>query len=445
MPSVDNLYFLSAGVELFAASIMAILLLGCWEERQYRTKTSRLFVAVLSIQTLLLIGDSAIWLLLNEPTPGKIPLVKTLTLITDIMTVVLTVAYTYFLSNFISQKKPISFVFPRAVSAICGVVILLWIFCLFNDWYIWYDADGNQIEGPLYKLFWLLGTLLLIFCVLFTVWHHRVLGRRDTCILSTYGIFPLIGYLLESYWPVTPLLLAPTLSLVLLYVILHTQQTRSAMEQEIQLAHMETKLAKQSAELSDSRINIMLSQIQPHFLFNALTSISVLCEKNPMKAQTALNDFADYLRGNLDSLRRTAPVPFSKELKHIKIYLSLEQMRFESELNVVYDIEADSFLLPALTVQPLVENAVKYGVGKKPGGGTVTISTREEATCFSITVADDGVGYDPQETQYDGRTHIGIDNVRARLAALVGGTLTIQSEKSRGTSATIQLPKEKLT
>ena len=217
------------------------------------------------------------------------------------------------------------------------------------------------------------------------------------------------------------------------------------MEQEIQLAHMETKLAKQSAELSDSRINIMLSQIQPHFLFNALTSISVLCEKNPMKAQTALNDFADYLRGNLDSLRRTAPVPFSKELKHIKIYLSLEQMRFESELNVVYDIEADSFLLPALTVQPLVENAVKYGVGKKPGGGTVTISTREEATCFSITVADDGVGYDPQETQYDGRTHIGIDNVRARLAAMVGGTLTIQSEKGRGTSATIQLPKEKLT
>ena len=166
MPSVDNLNFLSAGVELFAASIMAILLLGCWEERQYRTKTNRLFVAVLSIQTLLLIGDSAIWLLLNEPTPGKIPLVKTLTLITDIMTVVLSVAYTYFLSNFISQKKPISFVFPHAVSAICGVVILLWIFCLFNDWYIWYDADGNQIEDPLYKLIWLLGTL--------PIWIRRI-------------------------------------------------------------------------------------------------------------------------------------------------------------------------------------------------------------------------------------------------------------------------------
>ena len=102
---INTMNLLSAGVELFAASIMAILLLGCWEERPYRTKTNRLFVAILSIQTLLLIGDSAIWLLLNEPTPGKIPLVKTLTLITDIMTVVLSVAYTYFLSNFISQKK----------------------------------------------------------------------------------------------------------------------------------------------------------------------------------------------------------------------------------------------------------------------------------------------------------------------------------------------------
>ena len=112
MPSVDNLYFISAGVELFAASIMAILLLGCWEERQYRTKTNRLFVAVLAIQTLLLIGDSAIWLLLNEPAPGEIPLVKTLTLITDIMTVVLTVVYTYFLTNFISQKSLFLLRFP---------------------------------------------------------------------------------------------------------------------------------------------------------------------------------------------------------------------------------------------------------------------------------------------------------------------------------------------
>lgn len=443
MTDIDNTYLLSAGVELFAAAIMAILLLGCRMERRYMCmdKTNRLFVIMLAIQMLLLIGDAAIWVLLSEPAPGKIPIVKALTLITDIMTVTLTAFYVNLLANYIAKTKPISFAFTRIISAICGLFAILWVVCLFNDWYIWYDADGNQQEGPLYMLIWLLGVLLMVSCVIFVICNHRTLGRGDTLILSTYGIFPLCGYMLEYYWPITPLLLAPTLSLLLMYVVIHMRQLRRSMAQELQLAQMEAKVSRQEVELSQSRINIMLSQIQPHFLFNALTSISALCEKDPIKAQSALNDFSDFLRGNLDSLKRAAPVPFDKELKHVKIYLSLEKMRFESELNIVYDIEASGFLLPALTVQPLVENAVKYGVGKKPGGGTVTISTRAQENCYLITVSDDGVGYDPYQTQYDGRTHIGIDNVRSRLETMVGGLLTIVSQTGKGTVATIQIPK----
>ena len=443
MPMVNNMNLLSAGVELFAAAVIAILLLGCRMECRYRDKTNRLFVAVLVIQMSILIGDAVIWILLNEPAPGRIPLVKLLTLVTDLMTVVLTAVYSHLLTHYVSRKKPVSFLFPQVVTIVCAVAVVIWSVCLFNDLYIWYDADGDQHEGPVYVLIWLLGALLMIACVLYALWHRRTLGRGDTWVLCSYGLFPIIGYLLEPYWPVTPLLLAATLSLLLMYVVIHSQQTRRAMEQRVQLADMETELARRETELSKSRVNIMLSQIQPHFLFNALTSISVLCEKDPMKAQTALNDFADYLRENLDSLKRAAPVPFSREMKHVETYLSLEKMRFEDELNVVCDIQADGFLIPSLTVQPLVENAVKYGVGKKPGGGTVTISAREEEDGYRITVADDGVGYDPEETQRDGRTHIGIENVRARLASMVGGTLTVESEKDRGTTAIIRIPKEK--
>lgn len=443
MPQIDNLYLLSAAVELFAAAIIGILLVGYRMERRYqhRNKTNSLFLAILIIQMLLLVSDALIWVLLYDPTADKIPLVKILTLMTDFMTVTLTAVYAYLITHYITQRKNISFAFPRTVSAICGMVLILWVLCLFNDWYIWYEKDGSQHEGPLYPVIWILGILLLISCVLYTLWHRKALGRRDTWILSTYGIFPLVGDLIEPYWPVTPLLLAPTLSLVLMYVVLHTQQLHRAVEQDLQLAQLNMKLSKQEAELSESRIHIMLSQIQPHFLFNALSSISVLCEKDPLKAQTALSDFSDYLRGNLDSLRRAAPVPFSKELKHVKTYLALEKMRFEEELQVVYDIEAEGFLLPALTVQPLVENAVKYGVGKKPGGGTVTISTREQEDGYLITVADDGIGYDPAKSKNDGRTHIGIDNVRSRLAAMVGGHLTIESKVGEGTLAIIQIPK----
>ena len=101
-------------------------------------------------------------------------------------------------------------------------------------------------------------------------------------------------------------------------------------------------------------------------------------------------------------------------------------------------------MVPALTVQPLVENAVKYGVGKKPGGGKVTIATMETPSAYVVTVRDDGVGYDPMGTQDDGRTHIGINNVRSRLASMCGGALSIETAPGMGTTATVRIPKEKL-
>ena len=142
----------------------------------------------------------------------------------------------------------------------------------------------------------------------------------------------------------------------------------------------------------------------------------------------------------MDSLSRKEPVDFSEELKHLEIYLSLEKMRFNKKLNIVYDLQVTGFMLPALTVQPLAENAVKYGICQKDNGGTLTISTRETADSFQV-ISDDGVGYDPTATQYDGRTHIGIDNVRGRLWAMCAGRLEIKSKKGEGTIAIISIPK----
>lgn len=204
----------------------------------------------------------------------------------------------------------------------------------------------------------------------------------------------------------------------------------------------ERKMKEQEAELATSRISIMLSQIQPHFLYNSLNTIYHLCEKNPAAARKAISDFSDYLRGNLDSLKRVAPIGFEKELEHVKIYLSLEKMRFDEELEIVYDIETTTFLIPALTVQPLVENAVKHGLFKAEKGGTLTISTRETKDSYEVIVTDDGVGYDVNEVEEDGRTHVGIENVRRRLWEMSRATLEIFSEKGCGTRAVIKLPKE---
>lgn len=227
-----------------------------------------------------------------------------------------------------------------------------------------------------------------------------------------------------------------TLAAFLLYVVISGIITMEGyMEQE-------KRLEEQEKELAESRISIMMSQIQPHFLYNSLNAIYHLCGKNPQMAKTAISNFSDYLRGNLDSLKRKTPVPFETELKHIEVYLSLEKMRFDEELDIVYDIQTKDFMVPALAVQPLVENAVKYGIGESEHGGTVRISTREYDTYYEIAVEDDGAGYDTLKKTADSKSHIGIENVRKRLWTMCRATLTIDSETGKGTNAVIKLPKE---
>ncbi|MGN1423890.1 MAG: sensor histidine kinase [Oscillospiraceae bacterium] len=195
-------------------------------------------------------------------------------------------------------------------------------------------------------------------------------------------------------------------------------------------------------ELQENRMSVMLSQIQPHFLYNALSAICDLCGSEPLKARDALVDFSVYLRENMDSIS-SRPVRFYRELSHINTYLRLEKLRFGDKINAVYDIEAEDFEIQPLTVQPIVENAVKHGICVKENGGTITLKTSEENGTVTITVADDGVGFDVNSVGTEGgmRSHIGLENVRKRVEKYPGGKLTVESEIGKGTVVTISFRK----
>ena len=196
-------------------------------------------------------------------------------------------------------------------------------------------------------------------------------------------------------------------------------------------------------ELYEAKVGVMVSQIRPHFIYNALTSIAMMCQIDPNTAQEATVTFADYLRGNMDSLHQTKPVPFVTELEHLKKYLYLEKMRFADLLNIEYDIQTVDFHLPLLSIQPLVENAVKHGVGMKEDGGTVTIATKETDTAYEVIITDDGVGFDPEAPKPDdGRTHVGMENTKKRLRDMCGAHVEITSVIGEGTTARVVLPKE---
>ena len=212
----------------------------------------------------------------------------------------------------------------------------------------------------------------------------------------------------------------------------------------IKVIPMNYKAAREAeqlrTELTEQRIATMISQIQPHFIYNTLGSIYQLCLEQPQKAAELTRDFSQYLRGNFGELDNNSPILLSKELRHVKHYVSIEQVRFP-DITVNFDVSSDDFFLPALSVQPLVENAIKHGLMGIESGGCVTVCVYETDTDYCVKVSDNGVGFDPA-LQTDSKQHIGIKNIRERVSAMCGGRLTIDSAPGKGTTAVIYIPKE---
>lgn len=209
---------------------------------------------------------------------------------------------------------------------------------------------------------------------------------------------------------------------------------------ELQRSRLEAEKNLIESELKESRIALMLSQIQPHFIYNTLGTIERMCLKDPQKAFELVRNFSLYLRGNFSELDSVTPIRFTEELKHIEYYVNIEKVRFP-DMNIEYEVEATEFVLPALSVQPLVENAIKHGLMQLESGGTVVIRSYETETLFCVEVKDNGGGFDTS-LPIDEKKHVGLRNIRGRLKAMVKGELLVESEEGVGTTAVIKIPKE---
>ena len=194
--------------------------------------------------------------------------------------------------------------------------------------------------------------------------------------------------------------------------------------------------------LSRDQALLMTVQMQPHFLFNTLSSIEALCQTDAQAAAESLENLSGYLRGNLDALASEAPIPFDDELRHIRQYIALELADPSRQFRFDYELDVRDFKIPALSIQPIVDNAVKHGaLTHRDGTGRVLLSTEAFGETIRVTVTDNGLHNAAlTEAQRESRG-IGIESTRKRLSALCGGSLQIFPDET-GTRAVILIPKK---
>ena len=203
---------------------------------------------------------------------------------------------------------------------------------------------------------------------------------------------------------------------------------------------LETEKLVLNTQLTESRVSTMMSQIRPHFIYNTLGSIEQLCELDPPKAGELVHNFSKYLRGNFGELDNPKPILMSQEMEHVRHYINIENVRFP-DMTFSFEMNSNDFHIPALTIQPIVENAIKHGLMKLSEGGTIKVVSYETNESYCVLVEDDGVGFDTN-VLLDDRKHLGIRNIRGRLNAMVNGTLEIESTIGAGTKVLITIPKE---
>ncbi len=272
------------------------------------------------------------------------------------------------------------------------------------------------------------GYQYIMFTAIFvTAVSSKKLSPREKIAFALYCVLPFIAIILQNAFKGYAIAYASIIvAIEVLFVFIGVEKN--------------FQISMQKEKIKDAQISIMLSQIQPHFIYNSLSAISTLITIDPEKAQEALDNFTEYLRRNLSSLTDVKLIPFEDELKHIETYISLEKLRFDDRINVIYDLKTTDFNVPVLSIQPIVENAIKHGILKKVEGGTLKISTYEAEDSYVIVIEDNGVGFNNDDVKKE-ENHYGIDNIEYRIKNMCNGSLDIKSVINNGTIVTITLKK----
>ena len=326
----------------------------------------------------------------------------------------------------------------HAVLGLWAVYFALLVSALFIGGFTFVSTDNRYARGPLYPILLMPLIAILLFNLIGTmkrrdrlsrkVYHSFLIAILPMMVALTVHLFADVFSLIDISYVLS--------ALAMFGLILYDQIEQDLTRQRENLRQQQ-EIARQQCEIANQRVNIMVLQMRPHFIYNTMTSIYCLCNQDPQKARQVVMDFTTYLRKNFTAIVSEAPIPFTSELEHTRAYLAVEQVQYAESLFVASDTPHTFFRIPPLTLQPIVENAVKHGRDPYAGPLRISIRTRRTDTGSEVTVSDNGPGFHPAD---DDAPHIALNNIRQRLEIMCGGSLAITPGDGRGTVVTVTIP-----
>lgn len=331
-----------------------------------------------------------------------------------------------------------------------GYVAYSLVIPMFTLYFMETERDNGKTWD---SFFWMMLQTLISILVILTV----VYGRSDYLIalsctlqnlllivmlwISSKNLNEIIRFLVATLFPISTALSGMMfkelriqgigISLMLLLVFFGYQ------------ADMERELLNKKVELSENKVSLLMEQIHPHFIYNALQQIALLCDEDADAVKPAIYNFSSYLRKNFEALTNEKMIPFGQEMEHVDAYVALSRILPSRNFSIEKNFQIKDFRIPALTIQPLVENAIYYGIGMSEAGDVIKIETKEEGGYVLIIVSDDGHGKKTELSTQKKYKSVGTANVKTRLKILCDGELSLNKSEN-GTQAIIRIPADKV-
>ncbi len=322
------------------------------------------------------------------------------------------------------KKAHILFTIPSVLNA------LLFLPAAFGARFVfWIDESNHWQATPLKNTVYIVQLLYVLALFVLSIYHFKKKNLNLSIILSTIVVLSFSVAFIEKNDIIRGLVTPVSAICFLTYYIYLTSIYKQTLYEQ---------MIEKEKQLANDKMDLLRSRIQPHFIYNSINIIRTLVRTDEKQAIETIDDFSDYLKAHFRNIESNDMIPFEAEIENVKAFLSLAEADHTRDIHIVYDLKETDFRIPQLSLEPVVENAVRHGIGEE--GGTITISSFQRDNCYIIRTTDTGGGEHKTSEKESNRLAIGISNTRKRLELLCSGRLEVNITPS-GTTADIIIPK----